>query len=187
MQLQGQQKMDSLPLLGFKAPISDGFLEVILRHVLHVLLIFRKWLILLQVLLLRNLLVLSRFLTLVFVQIQYQLQTAGLGEATEVVLSGGSAGGTSVFLGLDFVRSLIPSAVRLVGAPDAGFFIDAPTFANASAHAFRDSFISADAAMWNSTGSGSLNAHCLAAFAAEPWRCFSPRTRRPTLPRPGTP
>ena len=30
--------------------------------------------------------------------------------ASEVILSGGSAGGLSVFLGIDYVRSLLPSS-----------------------------------------------------------------------------
>lgn len=49
-----------------------------------------------------------------------RLLELGLGSASEVILSGGSAGGTSVFLALDWVRSKLPGTVKLVGAPDAG-------------------------------------------------------------------
>lgn len=108
-------------------------------------------------------------------QIEYQMATAGLGDAEEVILSGGSAGGTSTFLGLDYVRTLLPPSVKLVGAPDAGFFEDAPVFSNSSLYTFRDEFIAADQAVWNSTVAGNLNTHCLAAYATEKWRCFFPQ------------
>jgi len=119
-------------------------------------------------------------------QIAYQVETAGMGGALEVVLAGGSAGGFSAFLGLDFVRTLLPPAVRLVGAPDAAFFADFPTYANASNHAFRDSFVVMDP-IWNSTGSGGLNTQCLAAHAAgagDLWRCFFPENAAPYIHTP---
>jgi hypothetical protein len=108
-----------------------------------------------------------------------------MGGAQEVILSGGSAGGFSAFLGLDFVRGLLPQTVRLVGAPDAGFFADLPTYSNASHHAFSDSLRVMDA-VWNSTGSGSLNAQCLEAHRAsgELWRCFFPENAAPYIHTP---
>ena len=54
-------------------------------------------------------------------------QDHGLGEASEVILSGGSAGGLAVYYHLDyvaaFVRGSAPKA-RVTGFPDAGFFAD---------------------------------------------------------------
>ena len=44
----------------------------------------------------------------------------GSSPGTEVILSGGSAGGTAAFLSLDWVASYLPSTVKLVGAPDGG-------------------------------------------------------------------
>ncbi len=88
-----------------------------------------------------------------------------------------------MFYSLDFVRALLPSSTRLFGAPDAGFFVDAPVYTNASQFAFREEFIAANA-FWNSTGSGSLNVRCLAAFAAEPWRCFFPNYYAPYVETP---
>lgn len=102
----------------------------------------------------------------------YLTQTLGMGGT--VVYTGGSAGGTSVFLSLDWVRALLPPSTLLLGAPDAGMFLDAPVYSNASNFFFREEFIAANS-FWNSTGSGSLNSRCLAAFAAEPWRCFFPQ------------
>ena len=66
------------------------------------------------------------------------LNTLGLGAATDVIFTGGSAGGASVFFSLDAVRALLPSSTRLFGAPDAGFFIDAPVYNNASYYFYRE-------------------------------------------------
>ena len=117
-------------------------------------------------------------------QIAFLLSQRGMSGATELILTGGSAGGTSVFLGADFVAQLLPVHTKFVAAPDAGFFIDAAVWSNASAHAFRDEFISADSTMWDSTASGSLNAACLVAYAAEPWRCFFPEKAAPYIRTP---
>ena len=111
------------------------------------------------------------------------LSTLGLDSASDVIYTGGSAGGMSVFLSLDFVRDLLPPSTRLVGAPDAGFFIDAPLWNNATAFAFRQEFMNADL-FWNSTGAGNLNSRCLAAFADEKWRCFFPENYGPYIQTP---
>ena len=50
-------------------------------------------------------------------------------KATEVILSGGSAGGLAVFYNLDHLVTLLPPNVRVTGFPDAGFFMDAPGYA----------------------------------------------------------
>jgi hypothetical protein len=57
--------------------------------------------------------------------ISYFLSNSSLGmsKATEVILSGGSAGGLAVFYNLDHLATLLPKTTRLVGFPDAGFFI----------------------------------------------------------------
>jgi O-palmitoleoyl-L-serine hydrolase len=48
----------------------------------------------------------------------------GMSQATEIILTGGSAGATAAYLALDAVASWTPPTTRLVGAPDAGFFLD---------------------------------------------------------------
>ena len=50
----------------------------------------------------------------------------GMHKATEVILSGGSAGGLAVFYNLDHLADLLGPSVLLTGFPDAGFFSDAP-------------------------------------------------------------
>jgi len=52
--------------------------------------------------------------------------TLGMSKATDVILSGGSAGGLAVFYNLDHVATLLPKSTRLVGFPDAGFFLVSP-------------------------------------------------------------
>lgn len=52
-------------------------------------------------------------------QIQYLLQRRGMSAAREVILTGGSAGGTSVFLAADHVAAMMPKGARFVAAPDA--------------------------------------------------------------------
>ena len=114
------------------------------------------------------------------------LLQAGMASAHEIILSGGSAGGTSAFLAMDHVAGLLATgapAARFVGAPDAGFFIDAAVYSNASQHTFRAEFQAADL-FWNSTASGGLNAGCLAAFPTERWRCFFPENAAPFLRTP---
>eukprot|EP01052_Picozoa_sp_SAG31_P019271 SAG31_NODE_1398_length_8501_cov_5.407046_11_plen_488_part_00 len=49
----------------------------------------------------------------------------GLGHAREVVVSGGSAGGLTTYLNLDYIAEAIPNA-RVVGMPVAGYFLDHP-------------------------------------------------------------
>ena len=45
----------------------------------------------------------------------------GFSEATDVILSGVSAGGIGVWINVDYLQSLVPSA-RVVAAPVAGFY-----------------------------------------------------------------
>ena len=50
-----------------------------------------------------------------------------LDTATEVILSGGSAGGLAVYYHLDYIAAAVKSmapAARVTGFPDAGYFAD---------------------------------------------------------------
>eukprot|EP01052_Picozoa_sp_SAG31_P077988 SAG31_NODE_37429_length_304_cov_0.941463_1_plen_83_part_01 len=80
--------------------------------------------------------------------------SALIDKATQLVLSGGSAGGLAVYYHLDFVSALVSKwapAVRVVGFPDAGYFADLKTVAGASQ--YRQWFQSADSCCWNTTSS----------------------------------
>lgn len=57
--------------------------------------------------------------------IQQDLLAKGMKDATDVVISGCSAGGLAAFLHVDKWASLLqPSGARVVGMPDSGFFLD---------------------------------------------------------------
>lgn len=96
---------------------------------------------------------------------------AGLSSATDVVISGCSAGGLSVYLHIDkwaaAIHAAQPSA-RVVGLADSGFFVDYN--ASGSALTFPERM------QWtyeNGNISGALSAACLARFSVEEgWKCF---------------
>jgi hypothetical protein len=51
----------------------------------------------------------------------------GLADASEVVVSGSSAGGLTVYLHLDAIAAAFGTNTRVVGMVDAGYFLDANT------------------------------------------------------------
>ena len=107
----------------------------------------------------------------------------GLGDAADVVLYGGSAGGLSTYLNLDYVQQRLPAA-RVVGMPVAGYFLDhAPAPFAASVPPNQPPFqhvpkpyssypqaIRYMVGMHNTTGQ--LDPECRAHFGpAEAWQC----------------
>eukprot|EP00041_Stephanoeca_diplocostata_P023354 m.572245 g.572245 ORF g.572245 m.572245 type:complete len:442 (-) comp22269_c0_seq4:1603-2928(-) len=96
--------------------------------------------------------------------------TMGMNSATEIILSGGSAGGLAVFYNLDHLTTLVAKTVRVTGFPDAGFFLDHPSVSGA--YNYRANFQGADP-VWNVTGSGGTNLACLASNpGASSWKCL---------------
>jgi hypothetical protein len=99
---------------------------------------------------------------------QYIRQNMGLPSTpTDLVLSGGSAGATSTYLALDLVASWFPGT-RVVGAPDAGFFLDA--FNVHYNTTWYSNCFQAALPVWNSMGG--LNARCLSQYPTAPYKCF---------------
>ena len=99
----------------------------------------------------------------------------GLDAATEVILSGGSAGGLAVYYHLDYFAEAVHAsapAARISGFPDAGYFADLKN--TAGQHEYRGFYQTADATAWNSTASVGTNAACLAAHPtnATSWKCL---------------
>jgi len=92
--------------------------------------------------------------------------TQGMDKATEIILSGGSAGGLAVFYNLDHLaEDLVDSSVLVTGFPDAGFFMD-------DMDHYVVNFIGADP-VWNITQGSGTNSHCLEAYDAdERWKCL---------------
>jgi len=58
------------------------------------------------------------------------LSTKGLDRASDAIISGSSAGGLTVYLHIDEIAGIIKhrSSARVVGIPDAGFFLDVPAY-----------------------------------------------------------
>jgi hypothetical protein len=54
------------------------------------------------------------------------LSDFALVNATQIIVTGCSAGGEAVFLHLDWIREVIPENIKLIGVPDSGFFLDVP-------------------------------------------------------------
>ena len=95
----------------------------------------------------------------------------GLGAATEVLLSGGSAGGLSTFLHADYVRSHFSPEVKFGAAPVSGFFLLHDTVQGANQYPANMEYVYR---MMNS--SGGVNQRCRVAQAAaapdEAWKCI---------------
>jgi hypothetical protein len=94
------------------------------------------------------------------------LQHRDMADATEIILTGGSAGGLAVFYNVDHLAQdlLRGFDIKVTGFPDAGFFMDTPNYVN--------NFQGADP-IWNVTGSAGTNANCLRAYPREEqWKCL---------------
>eukprot|EP01052_Picozoa_sp_SAG31_P025650 SAG31_NODE_2260_length_6065_cov_3.729802_1_plen_266_part_00 len=103
-----------------------------------------------------------------------------LAAATDVVVSGGSAGGLSTYLHADAVRAALPLATKVVAMPDAGFFID-NDISRASGWVAQLQWV----AMAQNV-SASLSPDCLAVYpgAAESWKCFLAQYAAPFIKTP---
>jgi hypothetical protein len=88
---------------------------------------------------------------------ELEAQHGFLSTATEVIVSGTSAGGQSTYMHSSFIKSQlrVPGA-RLVAVPDAGWWWSTRSYASADAHPFLD-MVTRAMPMWNGTlrgGSG---------------------------------
>ena len=93
----------------------------------------------------------------------------GMSAASEIILSGGSAGGLAVFYNLDHLAEMVPG-VKLTGFPDAGYFLDAQSVSGE--YEYRANFQGADP-VWNVTQSRGTNLHCLESYpTSEHWKCL---------------
>ena len=88
-----------------------------------------------------------------------------LSSATEVIISGTSAGGMGALLHSSFLRAqLRQPAAKVVAVPDAGWWWDAPAYGNASQRLFHADLTAAiGPGLWNATLRGPSGAACLAA------------------------
>lgn len=89
------------------------------------------------------------------------LTDAGLGNATEVVVGGNSAGGIAVLSQLDAMRGMLPTGARVVGFSDSGVFLSTPIYEPLKR------FVTEGQQAGRMANSG-----CLLDNAEAPWRCF---------------
>ena len=105
----------------------------------------------------------------------------GLGAATDLVLSGDSAGGLASYWHADFIAAALPHA-RVVAAPDSGFF-----FVDSAYPAWAAELAWIAAAGNLTGGSGGLNARCVAAqraAGADPLLCAQVQVAAPHIATP---
>ena len=91
----------------------------------------------------------------------------GMSLASEVILTGCSAGGLSAYLHAEYLRSRLATSTRLVVTPLAGFFMDFP--------AVDGSYKYREGMQWifaNMESQHALNPACLAEFPSDPWQCM---------------
>jgi len=97
------------------------------------------------------------------------LNNKGLNKATDVIITGCSAGGLSTYLHLDYWRSVIPSSATVKGVADAGWFLDTSSVYGHSIYTpeMQNVFY-----MMNSTNG--VNSNCIAANKANnmTWKCI---------------
>jgi len=85
-------------------------------------------------------------------------------QASEVIISGTSAGGLATYLHTSYIKSRLPPAARVVAMPDAGFFLSHVSYTSGT-YAWYDTIASAvQPALWNATLRGA-GARCLADLA----------------------
>jgi len=56
------------------------------------------------------------------------MEQFNLSNADQIIISGCSSGGMSVYLHLDWIREQIPSHIPVVGTADSGYFLDVPNY-----------------------------------------------------------
>lgn len=105
------------------------------------------------------------------------LDDEGMASASQVIMSGTSAGGLATYLHAEHFRSRLPKATQLFAVPDAGFFLDLPNIHGEPA--WRDS-LNGGMGVWN--GTGSCPQSCLGVRADhEKWQCHFPNYVLPQI------
>ena len=99
--------------------------------------------------------------------LHYLRDQHNLGDATEVLLSGGSAGGLSAYIHADYIRAGFGPQVKFRAAPVSGFFLDHDTVRGTADYPTKMRGVYE---MMNS--SHGVNQRCLEAMAPDDWRCM---------------
>jgi hypothetical protein len=101
----------------------------------------------------------------------------GLGAASEILLSGTSAGALGAFLTANDIAGYVPAGARLVVLPDAGYYVDRPGFdasapmgVSAATPTPTEQIFAAGEQLWGATGEKS----CASSHDAGDFTCFEP-------------
>ncbi len=105
------------------------------------------------------------------------LSNKGMNRATEVVISGGSAGALAVYLHADAIRAKLPTSAKVVALPDDGFFMD-NSYSEANGWATLQRWVFE---AQNSTAG--LSKSCLDMYnpKGEAWKCFFAQYAAPLI------
>jgi uncharacterized protein YuzB (UPF0349 family) len=106
------------------------------------------------------------------------LKNLGLDKASEIIITGCSAGGLSVYLHLDWIRSQFPKSVRIVGVPDSGFFMDLPDWSG------KPSYTPLYQTVFKMQNATFVNDECLRSNGKLPWKCFFAQYTLPHIKTP---
>jgi hypothetical protein len=108
-------------------------------------------------------------------------QKHGLGQATEVLFAGASAGGVGVFVNTTEVAALLPPSARFLANPEAGYGINVnsyastnpPTYVSTSPQTFYSGQVfGSGVTLWG--GSGDANCVARAVSSTDLFNCMSP-------------
>ena len=101
------------------------------------------------------------------------LASEGLSSATDVVLSGGSAGALSTFLHADSWRDALPAGAKMVALPDSGFFLNFNASSEGGHATGAEDYGAGMRWVYNRmNGTGGVPRRCAAANAADPALCI---------------
>eukprot|EP00440_Ansanella_granifera_P056504 gb/GFBE01061250.1/.p1 GENE.gb/GFBE01061250.1/~~gb/GFBE01061250.1/.p1 ORF type:complete len:427 (+),score=82.92 gb/GFBE01061250.1/:1-1281(+) len=105
----------------------------------------------------------------------------GLASASDFIVGGCSAGGLTVWLHLDYIRSRVPDSVRVTGVPQCGYFMDLPKYDGTPCYTpqYRTVY-----EMMGVNASKTMSADCLAAYPSEQWKCFFAQYAMPFIKTP---
>ena len=104
--------------------------------------------------------------------LEYLKEKYRLFDASEVILSGGSSGGTASYVWMSYLQNYFPSTVKLMGVPDAGFFLDTYD-KEAGCHLYR--YLIKQLAVFSQSQNKTLYRSCRFFGTDEIWKCLIPQ------------
>jgi hypothetical protein len=116
--------------------------------------------------------------------LEYLIANAGLKSASDVIVSGGSAGGVAAYLHTDFIASYLGSSVNVVGAPDSGYFPVGTGIDGSMAHGYyaRLKWVMEN---MNVSTAEQINSGCFEQTPAEHrWQCMGAQYTYPRMKSP---